>query len=203
MHCLASVDRLRERAWPAIWLAVCSLLLAVTEPSICAPEEKAAGFEIRYAKTRLANGVYLLDANIDFEFSNQALEAIENGIPVIIIFEMDIVRVRRFMWDSDVARLEGRYRIETRALSQTYVVGNLSSGETRVFASFADLVADLGTIRDFPLIDEHLLDKDNDYRLRIRALLDIESLPAPMRPRAYLSSLWRLKSDWYEWPIER
>ena len=63
-------------------------------------------------------------------------------------------------------------------------------------------IVGLGKIRNFPLLDEHLIgDKGHRY-VRLRALLDIESLPSPMRPLAYLSSLWRLKSDWYEWPIE-
>ena len=33
--------------------------------------------------------------------------------------------------------------------------------------------------------------------------VDIEALPAPLRPVAYLSSPWRLTSEWYEWPLER
>ena len=63
-------------------------------------------------------------------------------------------------------------------------------------------MAGLSRIRDIPLIDEHLIDSDSAYTLRLRALLDIEALPSPMRPLAYFSSLWRLKSDWYEWPLE-
>jgi hypothetical protein len=202
MHCLASVERLRTRAWPAIWLAICSLLLAITEPSISAPDENVAGFDIRFAKTRLVDGVFMVDADVNFEFSQDALEAIENGIPVTIIFEMEVLRTRRFWFDESIAGLEGRYRIETRALSKTYIVRNLSSGESRTYSSFQDALEGLGRIRNFPLIDEHLIDASSAYTLRLRALLDIESLPSPMRPLAYFSSLWRLKSDWYEWPLK-
>ena len=208
MHCLASVERLRVRAWPAVWLAVCSLLLAVTEPSTSAPEDIEAGFEIRNARTELAEGVYLLDADLSFVFSDESLEAIENGIPVTIILEMQVLRERGLVWDNlwwdkEIAHIEGRFRIETRPLSRTYLVRNLNSGETQVFSSFTDLVVGLGKIRNFPLLDAHLIGEEGDYYLRMRTLLDIESLPSPMRPWAYLSSLWRLESDWTEWPIER
>ena len=203
MHCSASVERLRVRAWPAVWLAVCSLLLVITEPSTSAPEEVEAGFDIHNARTRLVDGVYLLDADISFVFSEDALEAIDNGVPVTIILEMQVYRERSFIWDKEIAALDAKLRIETRPLSKTYLLRNLNSGETQVYASFDELVVGLGKIRNFPLIDEHLIGDPNRHYLRLRALLDIESLPSPMRPLAYLSSLWRLQSDWYEWPIER
>lgn len=208
MHCLASIDRWRVRAWPAVWLAVCSLMLVITEPSTSAPEKIEAGFDIRNARTTLVNGVFVLDADISFVFSEEALEAIENGVPVTIVLEMQILRERGLIWDNlwwdkEIASVQAKLRIETRPLSKTYLVRNLNSGETRVYASFDALVEGLGRIRNFPLLDEHLLGDEGNVYLRLRALLDIESLPSPMRPWAYLSSLWRLESDWYEWPIER
>jgi hypothetical protein len=196
------------RAWPAVWLAVCSLLLAITEPSTSAPEELEAGFDIRNARTALVDGVYLLDADLSFVFSDETLEAIENGIPVTVVLEMQVLRARGLVWDElwwdkEVAHIEAKFRIETRPLSKTYLVRNVNSGESRVFGSFDELVAGLGKIRNFPLLDEHLIGDEGHYYLRMRTLLDIESLPSPMRPWAYLSSLWRLESDWYKWPLER
>ncbi len=208
MHCLESVERIRVRAWPAVWLAVCSLLLVVTEPSTSAPGKIEAGFDIRSARTELVDGVYLLDADLSFVFSDESLEAIENGIPVTIVVEMLVLRERGLIWDNlwwdaEIAHIEARFRIETRPLSNTYLLRNLNSGETRVFASLEELVDGLGRLRGFPLIDEHLMGNEGHYYLRMRTLLDIESLPSPMRPWAYLSAPWRLKSDWYEWPLER
>ncbi len=208
MHCLAGVERVRARTRPAVWLAVCALLLVISESSTSATDDVEAGFDIRNARTELVDGVYLLDADIRFVFGKETLDAIENGIPVTIILEMQVLRERGLIWDNlwwdkEIARLEAKLRIETRPLSKTYLVRNLNSGETQVFGSFRELVVGLGNIRNFPLLDEYLLGDEGRYYLRLRALLDIESLPSPMRPWAYLSSLWRLKSDWYEWPIER
>ena len=131
-----------------------------------------------------------------------------HGVPVTIILEMQVLRQRRLIWDNlwwdeKIAQLEGRLRIETRPLSKTYLLRNLNSGELQIFASFGKLLVGLGKIRNFPLLDEHLLGDEGHYYLRLRALLDIESLPSPLRPWAYLSALWRLESDWYQWPIER
>lgn len=195
------------RAWPVVWLAVCSLLLAITEPSTSQGEIEA-GFDIRNARTELVDGVFLLDADIRFVFSEEALEAIENGVPVTIIVEMQVLRERSLIWDNmwwdkTIANVDAKLRIETRPLSKTYQVRNLNSGESQVFGTFNEMVIGLGKIRNFPLLDEYLIGDDGRYYLRLRALLDIESLPSPMRPWAYLNSLWRLKSDWTEWPLER
>ena len=208
MHCLASVERIRVHARPAVWLAVYSLLLVTPAPSKSAPDDIPAGFDIRNARTELVDGVYLLDADISFVFSEETLEAIENGIPVTIILEMQVLRERGLIWDNlwwdkEMANIEAKFRIETRPLSKTYLVRNVNYGETKVFGSFGELVVGLGKIRDFPLLDKHLIGDEGHFYLRLRALLDIESLPSPMRPWAYLSSWWRLQSDWYEWPIER
>ncbi len=159
MHCLASIERIRVRAWPAAWLVVCSLLLVITESSTSAPDAIEAGFDIHNARTTLVDGVYLLDANISFVFSKDALEAIENGVPVTIILEMQVLRQRGLIWDNlwwdkKIAQLEGKLRIETRPLSKTYLVRNLNSGELQVFASFSELVVGLGKIRNFPLLDD-------------------------------------------------
>jgi hypothetical protein len=46
-----------------------------------------------------------------------------------------------------------------------------------------------------------LLVSDERYEGALRARLDIEALPAPLRVFAYLSDDWRLTSEWYTWPL--
>jgi hypothetical protein len=42
---------------------------------------------------------------------------------------------------------------------------------------------------------------DETYHLRMRADLDIESLPLPLQPLAYLGRGWKLTSGWSQWPL--
>ena len=49
----------------------------------------------------------------------------------------------------------------------------------------------------------HVLEPDEQYRVRLRASLERESLPTPLRLLAYFSSSWRLSSDWTTWPLQR
>ena len=132
-----------------------------------------AGFTINEARTQLVDGVYLLDAQITFNFSQDSLEALENGVALTVVVEMDIVRRRALMWDKRLARLTSKHQLQRHALSDRYVLTNLNTGESRSFRTLRAAVRALGTLERFPMLDSHLLDAENEYKLRIRARLDI------------------------------
>ena len=50
-------------------------------------------------------------------------------------------------------------------------------------------------------LDKGLLATSERYEGALRAWLDIEALPAPLRLLAYLSDDWPLTSEWYTWPL--
>ncbi len=127
---------------------------------------------------------------------------VDNGLPLTIQIRMQVLRPRRYLWDEVVAEVIQRYRLRYHALARRYVLVNLNTDEQRPYPTLAQALARLGTLRDFPLIDTHLLDPEATYLARIRVELDIESLPTPMRVMAYLSKAWHLDSDWYVWRLQ-
>ncbi|MFK5914614.1 MAG: DUF4390 domain-containing protein [Woeseiaceae bacterium] len=163
---------------------------------------QAEGFKILAAETKIKDHVYQLEANMHLEFSHDALEALRSGVPLIVLINIDVQKDRNWWWDKTVAELEQGYLLLYHALSEKYIINNLNSGEQQNFSSLNTALYSLSNIRNFPLIDKNLLDPDNNYYGRIRAYLDIESLPAPMRPIAYISSQWQLESDWFSWPLK-
>ena len=186
--------RNRGRAWLAV------LLLAWLALPVMATDDH--DFVIKSIETSLADNVWRLDAKIDYRFSEAALNALRNGVPLLI--QLDIqVRQKRWYWNLTLAELTQGYLLLYHALSDTYIVHNLNSGTQEHFRNLDDALASLGHIRNLPLIDAKLLAPDKEYEVRLRAHLDIESLPAPMRPMAYISSDWDLDSGWYTWPLTR
>lgn len=183
------------------WLACSVFVLAA---NMGAPAwVSAGGFKVQRAQTRLVDGVYLLDASIGFEFSEESLEALNSGVALTVIVDMDIVRERKRLWDKRVARLHSRHQLRVHALSGQYIVKNLNSGATLTFRTQRRALIALGRLQSFPVLDGHLLEAEQSYKLKLRARLDIEALPAPMRPAAYLSSLWSQSSEWSTWPLMR
>lgn len=180
------------------WLLVLLLGIAVLLPVQTLRAEHA--FVVRFIETALVDGVYQLNARVDFRFSEAARNALENGVPLLILYDIQ-VKQERWYWNKTLADLEQGYLLLYHALSEKYILQNLNSGAQEHYASLAAALDELGRIRHLPLIDAKLLDPDATYFVRLRAHLDIESLPAPMRPLAYISSEWDLDSDWYEWPL--
>lgn len=164
---------------------------------------QAKGFRIRSVETTLQEHVYLLDTRIDFAFSEEAQRALQSGIPIIILLDIEVEKKRSWWWNKTVATLQQGYLLLYHALAEKYIVNNLNSGAQHDYTSLGATLSALGRISGLPLIDSSLLDKDAEYRVKLRVRLDIESLPAPMRPLAYISSDWQLASDWYTWPLQQ
>ena len=179
-----------------IWLCLLLLSMAVAETS-------ADSIMVRNAKTRLADKLYLVNAEIDISLSPTALEALENGIALTVIFDFEILRVRKFIWNELVAELEAKRQVSFHPLSNQYLVEDLNAGATHTFRSLREALKALGQVRDFPLIDGYLLERDESYVLQVGAYLDIESLPTPLRVLAYLNPDWYLSSEWHEYPLKR
>ena len=165
-------------------------------------QSHAGGFNIISAETTLNKNVYQLNAKIDLNFSDDALEALRSGVPLIILVNIEVQKDRDWWWDKTVAELEQGYLLLYHALSEKYIIHNLNSGAQKNYISLGAALHSLSNIREFPLIDKNLLDEEDKYYARIRTYLDIESLPAPMRPIAYISSQWQLESDWFSWPLK-
>lgn len=168
---------------------------------LAAAGARAAGFEVTAAATRLEGGVYRLNARLEYHFSRAALDALQNGVPLTVKIEMEVRRHRPWLWDEAVYTLAQRWRLEYHALSRQYLVTNLNSGERQGFPSRIIALQAMGRIKDFPLLDQSLLAPDERYEGALRARLDIDALPAPLRLFAYLSEDWRLTSEWYTWPL--
>jgi len=167
------------------------------------PCAQANGFTIRSVSTHLEDKVYQLDANIDYQFSDSALEALRNGVPLIVLLDIKVEQKRNWWLNKTIADLQQGYLLLYHALTEKYIVNNLNSGAQDNYERLSTALNALGKVKDLPILDAHLADTDAHYIVRLRTRLDLESLPAPMRPLAYISSDWHLESDWYEWPLQQ
>ncbi len=190
MHLFKNINR--------ISIFTIALLCLFASPASYAEQ----GFRILAAETRLKQNVYQLEADMDLRFSDDALDALRSGVPLIILVNIQVLKDRSWWWDKTIAELEQGYLLLFHALSDKYIIHNLNSGAQQNFSSLQAALYALSHIRNLPLIDKNLLDEDDDYYIRMRTYLDIESLPAPMRPIAYISSQWQLESDWFTWPLK-
>ncbi|MEM8815324.1 MAG: DUF4390 domain-containing protein [Pseudomonadota bacterium] len=186
---------------------VAAVLIAALLPSAALAQDdglvREGYFEVRSASTELEDGVHRLDARLQLILSSEALDALSSGVPLIIELQAQVIRVRRLYFDGVDAEITKRFELEYRPLSERYLVRNLNSGEQDSFATLYSALNSLGRIQDLPLIDDSLLAAGKPHRVRLRALLQTQQYPAPLRLLFFWRSQWQLKSEWLEWPLER
>jgi Domain of unknown function (DUF4390) len=175
---------------------------ATPPPSQLKVEEDPGYFAVREARTELKDGVYFLDARIEYRLSSDARRALQSGVPLTIRVEVELLKPRHFWFDGEEAALRYRYQLEYHALSERFTVQSLNSGDQASFSTLFAALDWLGRISHLPLIDATLLDPNREnYYLRMRSVLDVEKLAGPLRLIAFWRRDWSLGSDWYKWQL--
>ena len=172
------------------------LLLLLPVPAL------AEEFTVTELEAHKVDGVYLMSASIEYRFTEQALEALENGVPLTLEVHIQLRREGAWLWESDLIDVRLRYQIVYQALHGLYRVTDLMSDSQQHFATRQAALSALGRMRDVQLIQADRLTTGESYRLSLRSSLDIEALPLPLRPMAYLSPAWNLSSEWSLWHLK-
>jgi hypothetical protein len=161
----------------------------------------ARDFDVDEVETRIEDGTLVMDATIGYAFSERALEALDNGVPLTVEVHVQVRAEGDWIWRESLVDQRLRYRIRYKPLSQRYLVSRLPGEEGRTYVTRDAAVAALGEIRDLPLLSLDRLDPERDYEVHVRVSLDIEELPLPLRPMAYLYPSWKQASKWTSWPL--
>lgn len=188
------------------YVAVKRLLMSILFVLVSVQTVQAEIFHIEEAITSPAGNGYLLNASINYPLNPRVKEALYNGVPITFVQEIQLIRTYPILgewwqWSSTLWSTELRYVLRYHDLSQQYLLHSMGTQTHRTFPTMEGALESMGKIKDFSLPPQHTLDIHN-LLLRLRSEIDLNALPSPMRPGAFLSSKWDLSSDWHEvaWP---
>lgn len=182
------------RAADAVRLLV-TLLLA----TYCTVAAGQGRFEVRSAYVEQAEGVYHLNATLDFDLPDGARAAVRDGVPLTLSLEIVVRRQRSYWVDEMVATLGQEYELVYHALSERYLVRNLNSGEQVSYATLDAGLDALRVISSLPLLDRSLVRPNRRHEISVRARLDVRTMPDTLRFILFWSDDWRQRSEWYTW----
>ncbi|HUO96706.1 MAG TPA: DUF4390 domain-containing protein [Steroidobacteraceae bacterium] len=188
----------RWRSWalPAL-LALAAAAPAEEPPTL----DDGARFDVRSAFLEPAERVYQLNATLDLGLSKNAVQAIREGVPVLVELDLSVVRKRRYLPDVEIASLVQRWQIHYHALSERYLVNNLNSGQQTSYSSLGAALSALSDVRGLPVIDEALIERGQRYEASIRASAAIEGgLPSALKFILFWID-WKRTTDWYTWTV--
>ena len=71
----------------------------------------AEGFTVTEVNTRLVEGTFVLDAQVDYQFSERALEALDNGVPLTLQVHIQVRPQDDWIWDNSLVDQRLRLRL--------------------------------------------------------------------------------------------
>lgn len=163
-----------------------------------------ADFSISEIKAGMVAGKLVLSGSLDLSLGGKVEEAVSKGIPLDVDIELQLYQQRPILWARKLATWTLRRQIRYHALSGQYLVSE-NRGGTEILENFTSLqqaLRQMGSITDLELELDPATGAEPPLVLDARASLDIESLPAPLRPVAYTSLDWHLNSGWTTWNVQ-
>ena len=158
-------------------------------------------FNIQSVNTELNDGVLILDANINLNLPDRAIDAIYSGINLSFYIDIEMNRYRRFWFNESIATLRQEYDLTYNEITERFTIINLNSNEVSTFVTLDSALNFLGRISRLPILDASLIDQSTNHfiELRIGMLIDSDS-----RFDRIINILRRnesIESDWFEWQV--
>jgi len=161
------------------------------------------GVTVKSAGSQLIGEDYVLSADIGYQLSDKAIEALNNGVPLFWTYQFTVQEKRDYLWNETVMEKNFRYRIQYHALLKMYRIINESNGAVNNFSTLEAALDLLSTLQDYSLIEKSKIADKKQYIAGIKIIFERDALPLPLRPIAYTNPQWYLSSDWYLWPLKK
>lgn len=142
----------------------------------------------------------MIRSGFDLQLSPDMEQALHQGIPLHLTVDTRAARYRRF-WAWLVSEQKQQWRIQYLPLSRQYALTAPDSTRT-TYSRLRHLRAALKAPQQFTLALPEQSRLDVPYQVQIRAHMDIQALPSPLRLPALFSPQWHLASGWNTWLLD-
>jgi hypothetical protein len=142
------------------------------------------------------------DVELDLALDRAPAEALLAGIPLILSVDVRLYRLKGALWKSQVADWSYRHALDYHRLSGRYSVENVASGQMKTFATLIEALNSLSVLHLSEKLPIPIYDS-NRLRVHLRAHLEKNDLPAPLRLIALFFRDWQQTSKWQKWEIAR
>jgi len=161
----------------------------------------AENINIKSTEIYSDKNILYLNVNSEIFFTKEARKALLQGISFEMHADFELRTKLKWLFKKNVLKKKISYKLEHKPLTDIYLVTNLVTGTISYYKNLESTLNFISKINKMKLLNKNKLNENIDYMARIRFYIDIDSLPSPMRPRAYFSSDWNISSNWYEWEI--
>jgi hypothetical protein len=149
---------------------------------------------VKSAELRVEDGEVLLNAEFEFSLNPTLEEALQKGVPLYFVLDVELARPRWYWLDEKVLETSTTWRVSYAPLSQQYRVASGLFSQT--VPSIAEVQRLIGRVTSRPIVRADELQRGARYDAAVRLRLDVNQLPKPFQVNALASREWQLASDW-------
>lgn len=142
----------------------------------------------------------IVRSGFDLNLSPDAEQALHQGIPLSLAVDARIAR-NYGLWAWLIDEQQAIWRLTYLPLSRQYAL-HRPSGERSLYSRLRHLRAALREPHLFQLSRPAEVKTPQRYQVQLRAYIDIQALPSPLRLPALFSSQWQLHSGWQTWQLD-
>ena len=190
-QCPAALTPARTRA-AGVW----SLVLLIVLMSASLPTRAEDRISVSRATVNVRSGTdpgTFVDAQFDFDLPLSLREAVDHGIALYFVIELEVSRSRWYWFDKRLLDDSIQYRLSFSPLTRQY---RLARGAlAQPFDSLDQALATMRRVTQWRVADASLFDGGKTWG-QIRMRLDTSLLPKPFQVNALTDPDWVLASDW-------
>ena len=175
------------------------ILLILLSTSVWAAEE----IIVEHVSSELVENGYYLDAQISFNLHDDLLEALDHGVDLDIRIIVKVKEKRNWLWDRVYMQDTIKFKLDHRPLSNVYIVTNVRKSEQRQFDTLENALKYLGKIDHYFLFNHANEADDPGLTGLLKAEMNVDNLPPPLKPVAFLSNKWQMDGKWRRWTIRQ
>lgn len=160
-------------------------------------------FNIKTASFTMQDSLLLLDSTIEIELPKYINKAIDQGFAVPLMFEVEVLKYSKYWLDEKLLSLKQQYQLHYLPMLSSYAIFDVNANQRLYFNSRQEAVKYLKVIYAYPMFDITNINQSGRVYVRMRAGIDVDELPLPLKSSSLWDNDWGLQSDWFEWKIDR
>lgn len=177
-----------------LWVTLLSLLL-IANNLFAQPATPIKG------ESFLLNGVYYSNIDIEFQFNNEYLEALNSGLVFDFDFDFLVVNIRKRRLNREIGKLSQRYTLRYNAFTQRYTIINVNIGREISYSNINSALEYLGSIRNLPTIDDSLVNIDQNYQVYLQVSTRARGVPSWIKALTFWRDNLDYVTEWIQWPL--
>ncbi len=169
----------------------CAVLLTWMRPA-----QSSSTIDVEQARLEIQRpeDQVLLSAEFTLSLTATLRDAVNRGLALYFVIELQIQRGRWYWFDEDVVATQMEWRLSYHALTRQFRVA--SDGRSESFGSLEEALAAMSSIKGWRVAPLSRFDTRSVYQVWVRMKLDTTRLPKPFQMTALTDSDWNPQSEW-------